>query len=99
VISVGLIDKDKILEEYRDDTMTVIPTTCDRETKSAGKSLVQFHDFVCMNFPSYRDNLDSIDEEQKLVCLISFCRFLFYIDRIGGVMVSVLDSSAVDRGF
>ena len=70
MISVGLIDKDKILEEYRDDTMTVIPTTCDRETKSAGKSLVQFHDFVCMNFPSYRDTLDSIDEEQKLVCLI-----------------------------
>ena len=70
MISVGLIDKDKILEEYRDDTMTVIPTTCDRETKSAGKSLVQFHDFVCMNFPSYRDNLDSSDEEQKLVCLI-----------------------------
>ena len=70
VISVGLIDKDKTLEEYKDDTMTVIPTTCDRETKSAGKSLVQFHDFVCMNFPSYRDNLDSSDEEQKLVCPI-----------------------------
>ncbi|XP_052068035.1 uncharacterized protein LOC127707498 [Mytilus californianus] len=63
---VGLIDKAATLEQFKDDTMTAVPTNCDRDTKSTGKSLVQFHDFVYLNFPSYKEMLDSNDEEEKM---------------------------------
>ncbi|XP_063444913.1 uncharacterized protein LOC134725204 [Mytilus trossulus] len=62
---VGFIDKAETLEQFKDDTMTAVPTNCDRDTKSTGKSLVQFHDFVYLNFPSYKEMLDSNDEEEK----------------------------------
>ncbi|CAG2189106.1 REX1 [Mytilus edulis] len=62
----GLIDKAETLEQFKDDTMTAVPTNCDRDTKSTGKSLVQFHDFVYLNFPSYKEMHDSNDEEEKM---------------------------------